>query len=155
MVFPSKVDGWLVALMAVPIGISVAAATAALLAHPPLPAGLIVVGVEVLVLGLGLWTFRSTLYQVTDREVIVRSGPFRWTIPISDVESVRPSRSPLSSPALSLDRLEIRYAGGRRLMISPKDREGFLIALVARSTGLHRAGEHVRRESVRPVRPIQ
>jgi membrane protein YdbS with pleckstrin-like domain len=148
MVFPSKVDGWLVALMAVPIGISVAATTAALLAHPPLPAGLIVVGVEVLVLGLGLWTFRSTLYQVTDREVIVRSGPFRWTIPISDVESVRPSRSPLSSPALSLDRLEIRYAGGRMLMISPKDREGFLIALVGRSTGLHRAGEHVRRESV-------
>jgi len=148
MVFPSKIDGWLVALMAVPVGISVAATTAAMLAHPPLPAGLIAVGVEALVLGLSLWTFRSTLYQVTDRELIVRSGPFRWTIPISDVESVRPSRSPLSSPALSLDRLEIRYAGDRRLMISPKDREGFLIALVGRSTGLHRAGEHVRRESV-------
>jgi membrane protein YdbS with pleckstrin-like domain len=148
MVFPSKVDGWLVALMAVPVGISVAATTAALLAHPPLPAGLIAVGVEALVLGLILWTFRSTLYQVTDRELIVRSGPFRWTIPISDVESVRPSRSPLSSPALSLDRLEIRYAGGRMLMISPKDREGFLETLVSRSRDLHRAGEHVRRQPV-------
>ena len=34
---------------------------------------------------------------------------------------------------MSLDRLEIRYGGGRRLLISPKDREGFLEAVVARS----------------------
>lgn len=75
-----------------------------------------------------------------DRELLVRSGPFRWRIAIDGIESIRPSRSPLSSPALSLDRLEITYGGGRRLLISPEDREGFLEAIVARSRHLHRAG---------------
>ena len=91
------------------------------------------VGLEVLIVAFIVWTYRGTRYLVTDREVIARSGPFRWRIEIAGIESIRPSRSPLSSPAMSLDRLEIRYGGGRRLLISPKDREGFLEAVVARS----------------------
>ena len=96
-------------------------------------------------LALIVGMLRSTRYEVADREVIVRSTPFRWRIEIESIESIRPSRSPASSPALSLDRLEIRYGGGRTLLVSPKDREGFLAAVVARSRHLHRAGEHVRR----------
>jgi hypothetical protein len=117
----------------------------ALLSHPPFEAVLIMVGVEALVLGFILWTFRSTRYLVTDREVIARSGPFRWRIEIAAIESIKPSRSPISSPALSIDRLEVRYGRGRKLLISPEDRVGFLDAVVARSPGLHRAEEQVRR----------
>jgi len=103
------------------------------------------VGLEVLIVALIAWTYRGTRYLVTDREVIARSGPFRWRIEIAGIESIRPSRSPLSSPAMSLDRLEIRYAGGRRLLISPEDREGFLEAVVARSRNLTRDRVQVRR----------
>lgn len=145
LVFPSKIDRWIVVLMIVPFAISTVVVGSALRANPPLPAVLIMVGIEVLVLVLILGMLRSTRYEVTDREVIVRSTPFRWRIEIESIESIRPSRSPASSPAMSLDRLEIRYGGGRTLLVSPEDREGFLAAVVARSRHLHRAGEHVRR----------
>jgi len=145
LVFPSKIDRWVVVLMVVPFVISAVVVSSALRANPPLPALFLMVGIEVLVLALIAGTLRSTRYEVTDREVIVRSPPFRWRIEIESIESIRPSRSPISSPALSLDRLEIRYSGDRRMLISPRDREGFLAAVVARSGHLHRAGEHVRR----------
>lgn len=145
LVFPSKVDRWIVALMILPLGISVVVMGAALRANPPLPALLLLVGIELLVLTLIVGTVRSTRYEVTAHEVVVRSPPFRWRIAIDSIESIRPSRSPVSSPALSLDRLEIRYDGDRRILVSPRDREGFLAAVVERSQHLHRAGEHVRR----------
>jgi PH (Pleckstrin Homology) domain-containing protein len=145
LIFPSKVDRWILVLMAIPLGFSVVAVGSALMANPPLPAVFLMVGIEVLVLALIAATFRATRYEVTGREVIARSPPFRWRIEIDGIESIRPSRSLVSSPALSTDRLEIRYAGGKTLLVSPRDREGFLTAVVARSRHLHRAGEHVRR----------
>lgn len=145
LVFPSKIDRWIVVLMIVPFAISAVVVGSVLRENPPLPAVVLLVGAEVLVLVLMTATVRSTRYEVTDREVIVHSPPFRWRIAIESIESIRPSRSPASSPALSLDRLEIRCSGGRRMLISPADREGFLAAVVERSRHLHRAGEHVRR----------
>jgi hypothetical protein len=144
LVFPSKVDRWIVALTILPLGISAVVMGAALRADPPLPVLFLLVGIAVLVLTLIAGTMRSTRYEVTAHEVIVRSSPFRWRITIDEIDEIRPSRSPASSPALSLDRLEIRY-GGRTLLVSPKDRAGFLEAVVARSRHLHRAGELVRR----------
>jgi len=145
LVFPSKVDWWIVALMILPLGISIGVVGSAMRANPPLTAVFLLVGIEVLVLALIAVTLRSTRYEVTGHEVVVRSPPFRWRIEIERIESIRPSRSPVSSPALSFDRLEIRYDGDRRILVSPRDREGFLAAVVARSGHLHRAGEHVRR----------
>jgi hypothetical protein len=142
--FPSKIDRWIVWLTAIPLMISAAAVTSALLAGPPLPAAFLMVGLEVLIVAFIAWTYRGTRYLVTDREVIARSGPFRWRIEIAGIESIRPSRNPLSSPAMSLDRLEIGYGRGRRLLISPEDRRGFLEAVVARSRSLIREGDSVR-----------
>jgi hypothetical protein len=45
---------------------------------------------------------------------------------------VVPTRNPLSSPALSLDRLRIEYGQGRAIMISPADKGPFLRALEER-----------------------
>ena len=145
LLFPSKVDRWILLLAAVPLSASVVAVGSALLSNPPPGAVALMVGLEVALLGFLVLTFRSTRYEVTSREVIARFGPFRWRIAIEGIESIHPSRSPISSPALSLNRLEIRYDGGRALLVSPKDREGFLEAIVARSAHLHRAGEQVRR----------
>jgi hypothetical protein len=145
LIFPSKVDWWIAAFMLLPAGASVVVMGSALLANPPLPAVFLVVGIETLILGIIAGTLRSTRYEVAGREVIARSGLFQWRIAIDDIDSIRPSRSLIKSPALSLDRLEIHYGNRRRLLVSPKDREGFLEAVVMRSSHLHRAGEHVRR----------
>ena len=125
MVFPSKIDSWLLMLIAMTVLVSLGAAVATLDASSLLAAAIAVL------LGalFPLWLFASTDYRVSDGECLVRSGPFRWRIPLDDIEAVRATRNPLSSPALSLDRLEIRYAGGRKIMISPRDRAGFLAAI--------------------------
>jgi hypothetical protein len=145
LVFPSRVDWWIAAFMLLPAGVSVVVVGSALMANPPIPAIFLIVGIETLILGIIVGTLRSTRYEVTGREVIARSGLFQWRVAIDEIDSIRPSRSLIKSPALSLDRLEIRYSGDRRLLVSPQDREGFLAAVVARSRHLHRAGEHVRR----------
>ncbi|MFL6260908.1 MAG: PH domain-containing protein [Thermoanaerobaculia bacterium] len=145
LVFPSKVDWWIATFMLLPAGASVVVMGSALLSNPPIPAIFLVVGIEALILGIIVGTLISTRYEVTGREVIARSGLFQWRVAIDEIDSIRPSRSLIKSPALSLDRLEIRYGNRRRLLVSPKDREGFLEAVVMRSGHLRRAGEHVRR----------
>lgn len=82
--------------------------------------------------GLPLWLLASTYYRIEASALIVRSGPFRWTVPLSEIRSVRPSRSLMSSPALSLDRVRIDYGRGRSLLVSPRDREGFIATIQRR-----------------------
>ena len=82
-----------------------------------------------LAVGLPIWLLVSTRYIVRPTELVVRSGPFVWRVPRERIVSISPSRSPLSAPALSLNRLEISYNEGETLLVSPKDREGFVSAL--------------------------
>lgn len=85
------------------------------------------------------WLMRSTYYVVGDTDLVIRSGPFHWTVPWEGIESITPTHNPLSSPALSLDRLWISYRRGgkkRAVMISPLDKEGFLKAVATRVKGL-------------------
>ena len=78
---------------------------------------------------LMIWLLLGTHYTVDRGHIRVASGPFRWKIPIAEITSVEATRSPLSSPALSMDRLRIRYGKRRRIMISPADKAGFLEAI--------------------------
>lgn len=52
-------------------------------------------------------------------------------VPLREIRLVRSTRNPLSSPALSLDRLRIEY-GRRAIMISPDDKARFLEELQKR-----------------------
>jgi hypothetical protein len=79
--------------------------------------------------GVPVWICTTTRYDLSRQSLIVRSGPFRWSIPLADIKSVTPTRNPLSSPALSLDRLRIEYGQGRAIMISPSDKGAFVRAL--------------------------
>jgi Bacterial PH domain len=81
--------------------------------------------------GLPLWVLTSTSYTLTSEHLVVRSGPFRWRIPIAGIVEVTPTRNPLSAPALSLNRLRIMSAGAS-VMISPADPGRFLADLEAR-----------------------
>ncbi|WP_343568227.1 PH domain-containing protein [Acinetobacter sp.] len=74
----------------------------------------------------------STYYVVETNILVIKSLIFRWKINIDDITQIEPTHNPLSSPALSLDRLKISYMKNGRIakvMISPKDKEGFLNTL--------------------------
>ena len=76
--------------------------------------------------GLPLWLLLGTRYILEPDQLLVRSGPFRWRVPIADIVRITPTTNPLSSPALSLDRLRIEYGRGSAIMISPRDKDRFL-----------------------------
>ncbi|HUJ15748.1 MAG TPA: PH domain-containing protein [Thermoanaerobaculia bacterium] len=71
------------------------------------------------------WMFRSTYYVIEGDTLLIRSGIVRWRIAIREIRSVTPTRSAISSPALSLDRLRIDY-GRKRILISPANRDRFI-----------------------------
>jgi len=85
-----------------------------------------------LIAALPVWLIAATHYVLTDTALEVRSGPFRWRVRLDEITAITPTRSPLSSPALSLDRLRIDYGRGRSIMISPEPRQAFLHQLQAR-----------------------
>jgi hypothetical protein len=85
-------------------------------------------------------------YEITQSELIIRSGLTRNSIEISSIESVKPSRNPLSSPAWSLDRLRIDYRRKDKLtflLISPEEKSAFLNELVFKTNGLSLQGDKV------------
>lgn len=123
--FRSRVDTWYYVVLVV-IGAMIAHA----LGRPD--ANVTTIGIVVLLvvgLGLPIWILLDTRYIVTADTLKVRAGPFRWTIDRRDITGLAASRSPLSSPALSLERIEIRHGRNRRLLVSPDDRDGFARAL--------------------------
>ncbi len=73
---------------------------------------------------------RSTYYLIDAGTLVIRSSVFSWRVPIAEIRSITPTRSALSSPALSLDRLRIEY-GGKAIMVSPVDRRRFIESLRA------------------------
>jgi membrane protein YdbS with pleckstrin-like domain len=143
MVFASKIDTWLVA---VAVGGPVLALAFVLFgafrSGGPWAAVVFAAVAVFAVLAFVSWLFASTDYRVAGGLLTIRSGPLRWRIPVGDIESVTATRNPLSSPALSLDRLQIRYrsaASESDILVSPKDKEGFIAALRASNPAI-RAG---------------
>ncbi|MGI9271005.1 MAG: PH domain-containing protein [Woeseiaceae bacterium] len=127
--FNSKIDAWIFAVLVVIVIVNIGVIISVAL-HPESPAAttgtiLACIAATALVVSLMLRTF----YSVERGVLRVVSGPFSWKIQIDEITSVSPSRSPLSSPALSMDRLLIRYGKRRRIMVSPADKQGFLRAI--------------------------
>ena len=65
-------------------------------------------------------------YTIDGNRLIVRSGPLRWRIPISEITAITETRDPISSPALSINRLRIEYGNKKSVLISPRDKDAFL-----------------------------
>lgn len=130
-VFPSKVDSWLAIVLTLSSVFSLAVSASMLTSGD---ARMLLVAAALVLIGAGLplWLLLRTHYSLTATDLDIVSGPFRWHVPISDIRSVTPTRNPLSSPALSLDRLRIDYGTKKWLMISPRDKDGFLKALERR-----------------------
>lgn len=139
--YSTKVDRWLVPVLAVPpvAVIAVCVAFVAAGSHVGLMAG---VAMAVLVAGVYAGLVFPMRYGVGDGELVVRFGVCRQRISLPEITAVTPTSSPLGAPALSLDRLRVQYGPGafKGVTISPADRGEFLDVL-ARRAGLKREGE--------------
>ena len=71
----------------------------------------------------------------------------RSKVPYDKIEGIRPTRNPISSPALSLDRLHIQAGSSMGPNVSPADKIGFLEAVAARAPHLERDGDRLVRRA--------
>lgn len=127
MVFKSKVDIWIAAVVVAAM-ILVAITMIPVMTISTTTALVSICGL-LLGVGLPLWVLFGTYYVVEHGNLRIRSGPLRWSIALSDITSVEPSRAWWSSPALSLDRLKISYGNGKHILVSPLDKTKFLTAI--------------------------
>jgi hypothetical protein len=141
--YRSKVDWWIALLLCAPPVASVAVCVALALGGraSELPWGIASV---VFVFGIYFGLLFPMRYGLDGTHLLVRFGLCRQRIPLADVTEVHPTHNPLSSPALSLDRLYVRFGRGfaRAVMISPADRDQFLDEL-AHKAGLTREGDRL------------
>ena len=86
-----------------------------------------------------LLIFFNIKYSLSEDELFVKNGFSTQSIPLKDITHIIPTNSMLSAPALSLDRIEIKYKGGN-IVISPKDKEGFYHAIQQRVPALKTDG---------------
>lgn len=128
MIFRSKIDTWLscVLVIAAAIALWAAAATVRQGSGTGLPVSIVVVLIGAV---LPMWILLGTVYSIESGTLRIRSGPFSWRIPVASITSVEPSRSPVSSPALSLERLRVEYGAGKSILVSPVDRQAFIAAI--------------------------
>ena len=139
--FSSKVDRPLLFAGLVPLGAAmIGCAILGARFHEPI--GWIVFFLLLIAVCFVAWIYLATYYEVNGSQLYIRSGPFTWQIATDEIHSVVPSGSMLSSPALSLDRLDIQYGRRRSILVSPAQRSAFLEALARASPGLavHAAG---------------
>lgn len=129
MRFASKVDGWMIPVMIVAVAGMIWSLVAVMITETPWQIRIVVAIVTVLVIALLFSVLTRTHYTVANGELRVVSGPFRRTISLSDITGVEPTRNPMSSPALSMDRLKVSYGKKKFVLISPADKAGFLNAI--------------------------
>lgn len=135
-VYRSKIDTRLGMILG---GVPFASAFAAWqLVHAPVP-GRWIIAVPILVLGvcLPLSILFFTHYRITDEVLRIRSGLFTWKVPVRAISGVESTHDPVSSPALSLDRIRIECGPAKSVLISPVNKDDFLRDL--RQLGVPRA----------------
>ena len=101
--------------------------------------GWLLLGVNAFVLALLGWLWFGTGYALADNALQVRCGPMRQRIPLANIRYVRPCRSLMSAPALSVRRLHIGIQNGRvvdELPIAPADQARFIADLQQRCPDL-------------------
>lgn len=137
MRFESKRDLWFVLILRVmPLVLLLVIGDIWYLQHHdvrgPLAGAVILILFEVFLFETML---RSTYYRIDGHTLVIRSSVFTWRVAIGEIRSITPTRSAVSSPALSLDRLRIEY-GGKTILVSPEDPKRFIEALRAKNPSI-------------------
>jgi PH (Pleckstrin Homology) domain-containing protein len=130
MRFESKRDAWIVLLLRVmPIVVLAVVVLAWYQEHRnmrgPIIGAVLLIAFEVFFFES---VMRTTYYVVDGGTLVIRSSFITWRVPIASIRSITPTRSALSSPALSLDRLRIEY-GSKAILVSPEDKRRFIETL--------------------------
>lgn len=90
---------------------------------------MIIITVLIIIL-LALLIF-GTKYVIDGDELIIYGGVYKKRIKIAQITSLRPTKNPLSAPAMSLDRIEILFDPHSQItLVSPKDKEMFVKKLL-------------------------
>ncbi|HEX8018260.1 MAG TPA: PH domain-containing protein [Flavobacterium sp.] len=120
--FKSKIDLWLVLFLSVIFG-----GIAINMALNGVWGSLIFI---LLIIAFIVHIFATTFYIIEDKKLIVKCG-FLITIPIpvEKIKKISETNDLMSSPALSLDRLEILYNISDTVMISPNEKTKFIEAI--------------------------
>ena len=84
------------------------------------------------VMGFVLHMFFKTTYRINDKnELLIKCGLFfNAVVDISKIKSINRTRNPISAPAASMDRIELKYGKWDTVIISPKDKAGFVKELL-------------------------
>jgi hypothetical protein len=148
MVHPGKTDWWIGGLLSIlSAGFLVGGGTVLGMAvvYAAYPA--LVPGAALLLAGgMIFWILRGTSCEITETRLIIRAGPFRWTIRLDAIEEVVPSGA-WGGPVfecnfgLAVSGLRIRYRTRRGglswpIRVAPQDRAAFLLELAERVPAL-------------------
>lgn len=118
--FKSKVDSWLVAVVFLVLAI----VAIPMITPQILWAGVIVIFIVALFF---IDMIINTKYTIDGNMLKVQYGSlYKRDYDIGGMTEIRPTKTMQSSPALSLDRMEIRVGKYDRLVISPTDKELFV-----------------------------
>lgn len=110
-IFHSAVDLWLYSILAGAICISLFSIRMAWVKSVGLTRSVSIFGSLAGIIFL-CWVILGTYYQFQSKNLIVVSGPIKWIIPIDSMTDIVPVRNLKSAPALSVNRLLIKYEGG-------------------------------------------
>ena len=127
-VFPSKVDKFIPILFWVT-------------SIPPIVIGFrekdwVIFAIMISVFLLIMYLLYDTNYTITQGNLKVHSGFIvNKNIPISEIRLIKKTDSILSAPAASLtDRIEVFYSNSKSIVISPKDKQGFVDELLKQNS---------------------
>jgi len=144
IVFPSKKDGWIAGLLWLIVAVSAAGAAAAFVMSLPILSLMIQEVIWIGMIAFCVSILRSTNYTIRTDSLLVRTGPFRWTILFEDIKEVVPTRKIWSSASLSMDRLYVNHSGSAGgTYISPENKQYFLEALAGKASNLELAGDRL------------
>ena len=118
-VYKSKIDWWLIILIGALFGYPVIEG----IINKDYLMSLVFFGLLILI----FFMFWSIQYKIVGEQLKV------WTTKIDthSIKKVYRTNNPLSSPALSLDRIAIVYNKYDEILISPKDRSAFIAELLS------------------------
>ena len=127
--YRSKVDWWIPACLLAPVAFVIVFAVKSLIDGEWIVAVMIAPHMVFMAFAL---TVLSTFYTIDEDILTVRSGVLvNQKIKIDKIKSVRATRKWISSPALSADRIEVRYGKYGSVIISPERKEQFIKHLVS------------------------
>nr|WP_294780570.1 PH domain-containing protein [uncultured Flavobacterium sp.] len=120
--FKSKVDLWLVFLLVIIFGLALKQ-----FVIEQKWAGFIFI---LFVIAFIIHMFATTFYTIESGKLRIKCGfLINILIEIQSIKKISETFNVLSSPALSLDRLEIVYGKYNSVLISPKDKKRFFEAI--------------------------